>query len=71
MLDAFGAAGSPDIPGASAEGALAPALILEQNIGGLGQVGIIIRVARHLDDAPLACHAHAASPSSLGSRIRL
>jgi len=42
---------------------------LEVDVGRLNHVGVVVRVARQLNDSPLAQNAHARAPSSLGRRM--
>lgn len=68
-LNRIAVAGTVDGAGDAAEGELAAALAVEQNVGWFDHVGVVGRIIRHLDDAPFALHV--AAPKSLGRRIRL
>jgi len=68
-LNGIGVTRIVDGTGDAAEGELAAALAVEQNVSGLDHVGEVGLVVRHPDDAPLSLQA--AAPRSLGRRIRL
>lgn len=68
-LNSVGLVSAVDRAGDSAEGELAAAFAVEENVSGLDHVGEVGLVVRHLDNAPFA--RHTAAPRSFGRRIRL
>ena len=70
-LDGVGGSAAEDLAGDAAESEFAGAVRLEDEVGRLDQLGIVLDIVRHLDDAPTAEEAHAGVASSLGSRTRL
>ena len=60
-LNGVAITGAMDRAGDAAEGELAAALAIEENVGRLDHVSEVGRVVRHLDDAPFALHVAARS----------